>query len=34
MALHSASLKIFHPYTNKEMTFDTEIPGFFKTLVK
>jgi RluA family pseudouridine synthase len=34
MALHSASLKIFHPYTNKEMTFETEIPGFFKTLVK
>ncbi len=34
LALHSASLKILHPYTNKEMVFKTEIPAYFKTLVK
>ena len=34
MALHSASLKIVHPYTNKEMVFETEIPSWFNTLVR
>lgn len=34
LALHSASLKILHPYSNKEMVFKTEIPPYFKTLVK
>ncbi len=34
LALHSASLKILHPFTNKEMVFKTEIPPYFKTLVK
>lgn len=33
LALHSASLKILHPYTNKEMVFETEIPSWFRTLV-
>ncbi len=34
LVLHSASLKILHPYTNKEMIFETGIPPYFKTLVK
>lgn len=34
LALHSASLTIIHPFTKKEMTFETEIPPYFKTLVK
>jgi tRNA pseudouridine32 synthase/23S rRNA pseudouridine746 synthase/23S rRNA pseudouridine1911/1915/1917 synthase len=33
LALHSASLTILHPYTHKEMVFETGIPGFFKTLI-
>jgi tRNA pseudouridine32 synthase/23S rRNA pseudouridine746 synthase/23S rRNA pseudouridine1911/1915/1917 synthase len=34
MALHSASLKFAHPFTNREMAFNTEIPSFFRTLVR
>ncbi len=34
LALHSASLKILHPFTNKEMVFKTDLPPYFKTLVK
>lgn len=34
LALHSASLTILHPFTNKEMNFETEIPLYFKRLVK
>ena len=34
LALHASSLTIFHPYTHKEMSFETEIPLYFKTLVK
>lgn len=34
LALHSASLTIKHPHTQKEMTFETGIPAYFKTLVK
>lgn len=33
LALHSASLTISHPYSNKEMTFETDIPQYFKSLV-
>ncbi|WP_216663694.1 RluA family pseudouridine synthase [Lentimicrobium sp. L6] len=33
LTLHAASLTLFHPLTNEEMTFDTEIPQYFKTLV-
>lgn len=33
LTLHSYSLSILHPYTKKEMTFQTEIPLYFKTLV-
>ena len=34
LALHSASLTISHPFTNKEMCFETEIPLYFKTMFK
>ncbi len=34
LALHSSSLAIRHPVTKKEMSFETEIPPYFKTLVK
>ncbi|MBE9467251.1 MAG: RNA pseudouridine synthase [Bacteroidetes bacterium] len=34
LALHSASLSIRHPLTQKEMNFKTKIPLYFKTLVK
>lgn len=32
LALHSASLAIIHPFSNKEMIFETGIPPYFKTL--
>lgn len=34
LALHSASLKITHPVTLKEMSFTTGIPPYFKTVMK
>jgi tRNA pseudouridine32 synthase/23S rRNA pseudouridine746 synthase/23S rRNA pseudouridine1911/1915/1917 synthase len=34
LALHSASLTLRHPLTQKEMSFKTEIPLYFKKLVK
>ncbi len=34
LALHAASLTIQHPHTKKEMTFETNIPAFFKQLMK
>lgn len=34
LALHAYSLTITHPFTKKEMSFETEIPSYFKTLVK
>jgi len=34
LALHCASLTIIHPYTHKEMTFETGIPPYFRALVK
>lgn len=33
LALHSFSLTITHPYTQKEMTFETGIPNYFNTLM-
>lgn len=33
LALHSYSLTLVHPFTKKEMTFTTEIPRFFDSLV-
>jgi tRNA pseudouridine32 synthase/23S rRNA pseudouridine746 synthase/23S rRNA pseudouridine1911/1915/1917 synthase len=34
LALHSASLTIQHPFTKKEMTFESNVPSFFKQLLK
>lgn len=34
LALHSFSLTIRHPFTNKEMNFSTGIPFYFKSLVR
>lgn len=34
LALHASSLTIIHPYTHKEMSFETETPSYFKTLVR
>jgi RluA family pseudouridine synthase len=34
LALHAYSLTIIHPFTKKEMSFETGIPLYFKTLVK
>ncbi len=33
LGLHAASLTISHPLTNENMTFETEVPLYFKTLV-
>lgn len=33
LCLHAASLTITHPYTKKEMTFETSIPTYFNLLV-
>jgi tRNA pseudouridine32 synthase/23S rRNA pseudouridine746 synthase/23S rRNA pseudouridine1911/1915/1917 synthase len=32
LALHAASLTILHPYSKKEMTFETGLPNAFKAL--
>jgi len=34
LALHAASITISHPYTRKNMTFETEPPIYFKTVMK
>jgi RluA family pseudouridine synthase len=34
LALHATSLTITHPFTNREMSFEAEIPAYFKKLVK
>lgn len=34
LALHSSSLTIIHPFTRKELTFETGIPQYFNTLLK
>lgn len=34
LALHSSSLTIIHPYTRKEMTFETGIPQYFNTFLR
>ncbi len=33
LALHAASLTITHPFTKEKMTFETELPPYFNTLV-
>lgn len=34
LALHAASLTIMHPYSKKQMTFETELPLCFKSIMK
>jgi tRNA pseudouridine32 synthase/23S rRNA pseudouridine746 synthase/23S rRNA pseudouridine1911/1915/1917 synthase len=34
LALHAGSLTIKHPFTKEEMTFEAELPAYFKNLVK
>ena len=34
LALHAESLTIMHPYSKKQMTFETELPLCFKSLMK
>lgn len=34
LALHSASLTLLHPYSKKNMTFQTPVPPYFYQLVK
>lgn len=33
LALHAFSLTLTHPYTHKEMTFETEVPNYFEALM-
>ncbi|MBM9519650.1 RNA pseudouridine synthase [Desulforhopalus vacuolatus] len=34
LALHSTSLTILHPVTKEKMTFETDLPDYFKSLMK
>jgi len=34
LTLHAASLTINHPYTKERMTFKTEVPAYFESLIK
>ncbi|MCP4130844.1 MAG: RluA family pseudouridine synthase [bacterium] len=34
LTLHAASITILHPHTKEEMTFETKVPAYFKSLVK
>ena len=33
LTLHAASITILHPDTKKKMTFETKVPGYFRSLV-
>ena len=33
LMLHAKSLTILHPFTKEKMTFETEVPAYFKSLV-
>lgn len=33
LTLHAASLTMVHPFTKKEMTFESKVPGYFYSLV-
>lgn len=33
LALHATSLTITHPFSKEPMTFDTKLPGYFRSLV-
>ena len=34
LALHAASLSIIHPVSKRKLTFETEMPNYFKELIK
>ena len=34
LALHAASITISHPHTKKQMTFETNVPSYFNSLVR
>jgi 23S rRNA pseudouridine1911/1915/1917 synthase len=34
LALHAASLSIKHPYSKEEMTFEAEMPDYFRSLMR
>ena len=34
LALHAASITLLHPYTQETMTFETQLPAYFDSLVK
>ena len=34
LALHAASLTLVHPFSKEKMTFATEVPAYFESLVK
>ncbi len=34
LTLHAASLTLFHPGTKEKMTFEAEVPAYFRSLVK
>jgi RluA family pseudouridine synthase len=34
LALHAASLTLLHPHSKEKMTFDTQIPAYFDSLVR
>ncbi len=33
LTLHAASLTLTHPFSKEEMTFETKLPGYFRSLV-
>ncbi len=34
LTLHAASITILHPYTKEKMTFEAQVPVYFKSLIK
>ena len=34
LTLHAASLTVLHPHTKERMTFETEVPAYFESLVE
>jgi tRNA pseudouridine32 synthase/23S rRNA pseudouridine746 synthase/23S rRNA pseudouridine1911/1915/1917 synthase len=34
LALHAISISFKHPFTGKQVTFETTVPGYFRSLVK
>jgi len=34
LALHALSISFTHPFTGKQVTFETEVPGYLRSLVR